>query len=109
MKIVLVCATGMSTSMLIEKMEQYALEDDVIFACGRNDIEKHMAAADCFLVAPQIRYLFDAIQKECAKACVAVELIDLQSYGQLDGKRVMKQAMRISEKTSELKKNRVNE
>lgn len=95
--------------MLIERMEQYALEDDVIFACGRNDVEKHLAAADCFLVAPQIRYLFDAIKKQCTKAHVAVELIDLQSYGKLDGKRVMRQAMRICELTHEMKKNRVIE
>lgn len=106
MKIVLVCATGMSTSMLLEKMEQFMLEEDTIFACGRNDVVKHLATADCFLIAPQIRYLYEVICKQCKEVCVAASLIDLKSYGRLDGKQIMEQAREACELTHVMKASR---
>lgn len=88
-KIVLVCASGMSTSILVNKMREAA--EKIEFKCT---IEAHAVAkvkevskaADIVLLAPQVRFQLNSVkeQVECP-----VELIDMIAYGTMDGSKVI--------------------
>lgn len=88
-KIVLVCAAGMSTSMMVKKMQEVAKEDN--YECT---IEAHPIAeasevgkdADIMLLGPQVRFQLGKV-KELVNC--PVEAIDMAAYGTMDGKKVM--------------------
>ena len=57
--IVLFCAAGMSTSLLVSKMQAAAKEmgvDCQIAAYSLNELNAKGADADCILLGPQVRY-----------------------------------------------------
>lgn len=95
-KIVLLCAAGMSASMLVQKMKQAAELEN--YECS---IDAHAvstardtgADADVVLLAPQARFKLNDIKKACPG--VPVECIDMQAYGKMDGKTVMQQVHRL--------------
>lgn len=70
-KIVLLCAQGMSTGMLMNKMREYAAK--IGYECTINAYSvsraKEMASdADCILIGPQVRYEQDNVKKH-ARVC----------------------------------------
>lgn len=91
--IMLCCAAGMSTSLLVEKMKKEAEKQGIeanIWAVGANE-----AKADVVLLGPQVRYLEATVKKEVAPT--PAQLIDMRSYGCMDGAAVLKQAMDLIE------------
>lgn len=92
MKILLICAAGMSTSLLVQNMLKFADQEDLIEALPEGKLESVIDNYDIVLVGPQIRYKFAGIQKIAKAHNKAAELIDMKSYGAMDGEVVMKQA-----------------
>ena len=78
-QILLVCNAGMSTSMLVKKMQQSA--------------KKNIHEADVILIGPQIRYELPAV-KEIA-GDIPVEAIDMRDYGMMNGPKVLDQALTL--------------
>lgn len=67
MKILLVCAGGLSTSMLMQKMEKYASANGIdlkISAKGAAEYAEFCKDYDIILLGPQISYQKDKIEKE---------------------------------------------
>lgn len=67
-KIVLLCAGGMSTSLMVTKMKDYA--DSIGFECEINAYAVNTAAknakdADMILLGPQVRFSMDEIKVQC--------------------------------------------
>ncbi|MCC6106442.1 MAG: PTS sugar transporter subunit IIB [Coriobacteriaceae bacterium] len=65
-KILLVCSGGMSTSVLMNKMQKYGEENGIdmkVDACGTNKYEDEAAKYDIILLGPQIAYRKAQIQK----------------------------------------------
>lgn len=95
-KIVLVCAQGMSTGMLVNKMRAAAKDEGYecsIDAYAVSTVKTKAAAADCILIGPQVRYELDNVKKQCPDKPVAV--IDMTAYGRLDGKKVLATAKKM--------------
>lgn len=88
--IILLCAAGMSTSMLVQRMKEAAQAER--FECT---IEAHPIAeaeqikdiADIILLGPQVRFQANKIRKECPD--VLVDTIQSADYGQMNGKAVL--------------------
>ncbi len=88
--IFLLCASGMSTSLLVEKMKVAAAE--LNFECL---IEAHPIAeadlirdkADVILLGPQVRFQQKKVQEICPG--VLVETINTSDYGLMNGKNVI--------------------
>lgn len=58
-KILLVCSGGMSTSVLMNKMEKYANDSGIslkVDACGTGNYEDEAKDYDIILLGPQIAY-----------------------------------------------------
>ena len=74
-RILLCCAGGMSTSLLVTKMEQ------------ATEVKNHSQDADVILLGPQVRYLEKSIADDANG--VPAYLIDMRDYGKMDGKAVL--------------------
>ena len=92
-KIMLVCAAGMSTSLLVTKMEAAAkdLGDEVeIFALPISDGVNKVTEVDCILLGPQVRFQKPTVEKAMDAAGVSkpVAVIDMKDYGMMNGAKV---------------------
>ncbi|MDC7952252.1 PTS sugar transporter subunit IIB [Liquorilactobacillus mali] len=96
-KIMLVCAAGMSTSLLVSKMKKIALEKKIdadIFAEAASKAEEKSAEEkpDIMLLGPQVRYLLKKFED---KFNFPVEVINMRDYGTMNGENVLKKAIEI--------------
>lgn len=99
-KIMLVCSAGMSTSLLVTKMEQSAekLGDEVeIFALPMSDGMSRIPTVDCVLLGPQVRFNLGKIKEEADKVNpgLPVEVIDMKDYGMMNGEKVYAHAKKL--------------
>ncbi len=97
MKILLACALGCTTSLLLEKMKQVANEDDVIDAQSVTEVKNIYKNYDVVLLGPQVRLQADDLAKVCKKDNVKVDVIDFAAYGRIDGVAVYNQAKKLVE------------
>ena len=87
-KIMLVCSAGMSTSLLVTKMEQAAekVGDEVeIFALPMSDGINRLSTVDCVLLGPQVRF----------NPGLPVDVIDMKDYGMMNGEKVYNYAKKL--------------
>ncbi|WP_196606962.1 PTS sugar transporter subunit IIB [Pectinatus frisingensis] len=89
-KIVLLCASGMSTSMLVKKMQTAAQKMAYICeiaAYPTSEAKTKASDADLILLGPQVRFSMEKIKAQCPGVQVAA--IDMRLYGKMDGKAVI--------------------
>ncbi|HBG68374.1 MULTISPECIES: PTS sugar transporter subunit IIB [Kandleria] len=97
--ILLVCSAGMSTSLLVTKMEAAAKEKGVetkIFALPFSDAPRVLEEVDCILLGPQVRFQKASIEKLAASrkaGQIPVDVIDMRDYGTMNGKAVLEKAL----------------
>lgn len=99
--IILFCAAGMSTSMLIAKIEKAAKARGLevkVNAYPESQLNKYVEDADVVLIGPQIRYALAKIKKVCDEKNIPVEPINPQDYGMMNGEKVLDQALRLVSK-----------
>lgn len=97
--ILLVCAAGMSTSMLVKKMREHAESVNIpanISALAISEAKEKITknAVDVVLLGPQVRFQKNEIEA-IAQGKIPVAVIDMKSYGQMDGKAVIEQAFQL--------------
>lgn len=100
--IMLVCAAGMSTSMLVTKMQNAAKEkglDAEIFAVAASEADKKLASQtiDVVLLGPQVRFMAKQIQEKLEPLKIPVEVINMADYGMMNGAKVLEQAVQMME------------
>ena len=89
-KILLCCASGMSTSLLVEKMKRAATKQNVeaeIWAVNAENTDLKDVEADIIFLGPQVRYAKEEIQK------IPVYMIGMKDYGMMNGDSVLAQAL----------------
>ncbi len=95
-KILLVCAAGMSTSLLVTKMEEAAKAKGVeikIFALPISECSSVTDQVDMVLLGPQVRYQKPQVDS-LINGRVPVEVIDMRAYGTMNGVAVLEQALK---------------
>ncbi|EOH87200.1 PTS system, lactose/cellobiose family IIB component [Enterococcus asini ATCC 700915] len=100
--IMLVCAAGMSTSMLVTKMQNAAKEkglDAEIFAVAASEADKKLASQtiDVVLLGPQVRFMAKQFQEKLEPLKIPVEVINMADYGMMNGAKVLEQAVQMME------------
>lgn len=97
-RIVLCCAAGMSTSMLVNKMkaeaQQRALALD-IYAVAVAEFERELANADVILLGPQVKYEAGRLSALAAPHGKAVAVIDMADYGMMRGAAVLDNSLSL--------------
>lgn len=99
MNILLVCAAGMSTSLLVNRMKVAATNKGIdvqIEAHPIGSIEQYGDNADVILLGPQVRYDLKKIQAEYPQK--PVEVINMQDYGMMNGEKVLDHALELGKK-----------
>ncbi|MCM3765966.1 PTS sugar transporter subunit IIB [Neobacillus niacini] len=101
MNILLCCAAGMSTSLLVTKMEAYAKDQGIdakIWAVGASEVNNHIDNADVLLLGPQVRYLLPKMKTLGAEKGIPVDAINPVHYGMCNGPEVVKFAQNLVKK-----------
>lgn len=96
--ILLACSAGMSTSLLVSKMEEVVKEKGEqvkIWAVAQDKVIKEIEKADVLLIGPQMRFLKKKLSKIAADANVKMDVIDPVAYGRIDGEAVLKRALEL--------------
>ena len=79
MKVLLICAAGMSTSILMKKMTQYAqdqAEPLEIRAVGLMEYLDFVDQYDVLLLGPQVAYRLDTVKASTAKPAACIPAMD---------------------------------
>ncbi|MFP3726979.1 PTS sugar transporter subunit IIB [Priestia filamentosa] len=98
MNILLCCAAGMSTSLLVTKMEAFAKEQGIeskIWAVSADDVQNHIEEADVLLLGPQVRYLLKQMKELGESKGIPVDVINSVHYGTCNGAEVVKFSQRL--------------
>ncbi|PLR32063.1 PTS sugar transporter subunit IIB [Chimaeribacter californicus] len=97
-KIVLCCAAGMSTSMLVQRMRQEAEKRQIevdIEAVPVSDFELIVKDADVILLGPQVKFQLKRLQEAAAPLGKPVDVIDMMDYGTMRGDKVLDKALSL--------------
>lgn len=95
--IMLVCNAGMSTSMLVTKMESAAKEKGIettIWAVPVSEVADEVASKeiDVLLTGPQVKFMLKEY-RELYEPKIKVGDIKMTDYGVMNGKNVLKMAL----------------
>lgn len=96
MNILLCCAAGMSTSLLVTKMEKAAQAQGIeakIWAVSGSEVRNHINEADVLLLGPQVRYLLPKMKELCKEKGIPVDVIQSVHYGLCNGEAVLQAAL----------------
>ena len=97
--ITLVCAAGMSTSLLVKKMQDVAQKEGKeveIIAMSEAAFSKYDKPTDVLLLGPQVRYLLSKMKKTYEPKGMKVDVVDMKAYGAMDGKKVLDTALAMA-------------
>jgi PTS system cellobiose-specific IIB component len=98
MRIVLCCAAGMSTSMLVSKMQHAAagrgMEID-IKAVPVAEFERVLPDADVVLLGPQVQFEAARLSAIATPQGKSVAVIDMMDYGMMRGEQVLDKALAL--------------
>lgn len=99
MNILLVCAGGMSTSLLVERIrkeiEKRNMKDVKVDANAIEYLEKVIDDYDVILVGPQIRYKEPYIKNLCSEHKKTYTIIPPAIYGLVDEARILDFALNL--------------
>ncbi len=104
--IMLCCAAGMSTSLLVTRMQKAAQEKNIdadIFAVPASEASSQLESKtiDVVLLGPQVRFMEGDFKKKLAGLKnslgndIPLAIIDMQAYGMMDGAKVLGQAEKL--------------
>ncbi|MGT2785547.1 PTS sugar transporter subunit IIB [Streptococcus merionis] len=97
--IMLVCNAGMSTSLLVTKMEKAAEAKGIeatIWAVPVSEVDQEFASKtiDVLMVGPQVRFMLDEY-KEKFEPGTKVTDINMVDYGVMNGENVFNSALAL--------------
>ncbi|EIQ82193.1 UNVERIFIED_CONTAM: PTS sugar transporter subunit IIB [Streptococcus canis] len=100
--ILLACAAGMSTSLLVSKMEKAAQEKDIvakIYAVSVAELDKELDnnTIDIVLLGPQVRYEENNMRTKLEPYGIPLAVINMQDYGMMNGGKVLDTALSLIE------------
>lgn len=98
--IMLVCSAGMSTSLLVSKMQKASEEqglDTEIFAVGASEVDNNLDSkdVDVLMLGPQVRFMKDQFDEKVEGKDIPVEVINMQDYGMVNGENVLAKAIEL--------------
>ena len=95
--IMLVCSAGMSTSLLVTKMQKAAEDKGIeadIFAVSALEADQHIESknVDVLLLGPQVRFMKTQFEQKLAPKGIPLDIINMADYGMMNGEKVLAQA-----------------
>lgn len=101
-RIVLACAAGMSTSMVVTRMEKEAAARGLEFQIYaipeqnlREELQNYGNEVAVVLLGPQVRFKLEENRKLTDGYQLPIAVIDTLAYGTLNGAKVLDQALAL--------------
>ncbi len=97
-RIMLCCSAGMSTSLLVRKMEEVAHErglEVTINAFGVSEFDTQFPNYQVVLIGPQVKYMLNTLSAKAAPHSIPVQPIDMMDYGMQRGDKVLDYALSL--------------
>ena len=101
-RIVLACAAGMSTSMVVSRMEKEATARGLEFEIYaipeqnlREELQNYGNEVMAVLLGPQVRFKLEENKKLTDSYQLPIAVIDTVAYGTLNGAKVLDQALAL--------------
>ncbi|ESU74152.1 PTS system, cellobiose-specific IIB component [Enterococcus faecalis CBRD01] len=98
--IMLVCSAGMSTSLLVTKMQKAAedrgMEAD-IFAVSASEADTNLEnkEVNVLLLGPQVRFMKGQFEQKLQPKGIPLDVINMADYGMMNGEKVLDQAISL--------------
>jgi len=94
----LFCDNGMSTSLLAQRMQKVADENNLpievkAFSQGRLEEIITKLDPDVILLGPQVKHIYDKVNDKYGDLGKPIMVIDTEDYGTMNGERVLKKAL----------------
>jgi PTS system cellobiose-specific IIB component len=96
--ITLICAGGLSTSLMVNKMKAAAKSKNIevkIIAMPAGTFATYKEPTDVLLLGPQINYLLESMKKENEPKGIKVGVINMMDYGMMNGEKVLDSALEL--------------
>lgn len=98
--IMLACSAGMSTSLLVTKMEKAAEAKGIdvdIFAVSASDVDTNLEnkSVDVLLLGQQVRFMKDQFESKLSDKNIPVDVINMSDYGMMNGENVLNQVLSL--------------
>nr|WP_284703746.1 PTS sugar transporter subunit IIB [Clostridium swellfunianum] len=97
----MVCGAGMSTSLLVVKMNDAANKLGIeakIIAVAEAELRHHIDETDVLLLGPQVRFLLNKYKTAYEPKGVKVDVINSIDYGMMNGEKVLNHALTLLSK-----------
>lgn len=94
--ILLLCTSGLSTSLLVNRVQKLATERDIninVSTTGSSTYKRVADDADIILLGPQVRYMLREVQKVVPDKTVSV--IDSAAFKRMNGAVVLDQIVEL--------------
>lgn len=97
--IMLVCNAGMSTSLLVKKMQDYAKKENIevhIWASSLAEVDENVQKnkIDIILVGPQVKHMVGKLEEKYSDK-FPISDINMLDYGRMNGEKVLEDALAI--------------
>lgn len=94
MKVLLICYAGMSTSLLVSKLQKTVQAKNLNYefeAIGTLDFDDYYEEnqIDFILMGPQARHMFEEINEKIDGANIPIMVIDSKIYGRMDADAII--------------------
>ncbi|MCD7808874.1 MAG: PTS sugar transporter subunit IIB [Erysipelotrichaceae bacterium] len=98
-KVMLVCAEGMSVTLLMDIMQREADSQNIdccIYVVNPQDVRAGYIEynVDVILLGPQVAYMQKQLEKDVDHK-IPVGVINVKDYGLMDGKHVLAEALKL--------------
>lgn len=95
--IMLVCSAGMSTSILVKKIEEEAASknlDRSVFAVSTTEADENIDKGniDVLLLGPQVRFQKESYEEKAQSVGTKIAVIPMTDYGTMNGENVLELA-----------------
>ena len=99
LNIVLCCSAGMSTSLVVEKMQDAAKEkgiDAEIKAVPVSSVEDldNSHKIDILLLGPQVKFKLKELEEVYKEQKTLVDVINMMDYGMINGEKILTDALK---------------
>lgn len=98
---VILCSWGATSSSLAKKVFDEAKKqglDIVVDAGGTGEFKKNAEKYDVALLEPQVRHLKKEIEGIAGKYNIPVDVVDMQAFAMMDGKKILDQIISLAQK-----------
>lgn len=100
--IVLCCSAGMSTSLVVEKMQDAAKEKEInaeIKAVPVSSVEDLDSShkIDILLLGPQVKFKLNELKEVYKDQNTLVDVINMMDYGMINGEKILTDALKAYE------------